>query len=168
MTTKITYEKLLTYAQYATAYINRGEKTKLAYAIERVGKKYPKYIKAYNEITEERQAKISDAYTDFASEDADKNIMRLIVKDEKGNVTYTENKYTRENKKACDEKIRNINKEYNNILQEFIYKEVEIEPCLTTSIPNNLTNQEIEAFTGIIIEPLKVNLNGESKHLQEA
>lgn len=169
--TKITYERLITYANYATNWLNKEEKnknTKLGYAIERFGKKYPKYIKEYNEILDERQFQINDAYTDFASEDADKNIARLIVKDDKGNVTYTENKYTRENKKLCDAKIRSINKETNDILLEFISKEIEIEPYYTTSIPDNLTIQEIEAFTGIIIEPAKVSSNGQEKKMQEA
>ena len=168
MTKKITYEKLLTYAKHATAYISRGERTKLAYAIERFGRNYPKYISAYDEIIEERQAKINDVYTDFASEDSDNNIMRLIVKDEQGKVTYTENKYTRENKKLCDEAIRKVNREYASILQDLIYKEVEIEPHFTTSVPDNLTTQEMEAFMGIVIDPVKASSNGHAKHLEEA
>ena len=169
---KITYEKLITYGNYATNWLSKEENknTKLAYAIERFGKKYPKYIKEYQEVLDERQAKINDAYTDFASEDKDKNIDRLIVKNDKGEVTYTENKYTRENKKLCDNKIISINKEYNNILSEFLSKEVEIETYYCSSIPSNLSFSETEAFTGIIIESvLKINhLNGQEKHLQEA
>lgn len=165
----ITYEQLITYASYASAWLSREENksTKLAYAIERFGKKYPKYIQAYQDLLDDRQSQINDAYTDFASEDAEKNIMRLIVKDDNGKVTYSENKYTRENKKACDEKIRTINREFNQKANDFLRQEVEIESYYSASIPENLTNQELEAFTGIVIEPIKISVNGQQT-LQEA
>lgn len=168
---KTTYDKLISYANYAAQWLDKGDNknTKLGYAIERFGKKYPKYIKPYQEILEELQVKVNDVYTDFASEDAQKNIMRLIIKDDKGKVTHTENHYTRENTKLRDAEIRKINKEYNDIITSFLETELEIEPYYSPSVPKNLTPLELEYFTGIIIEPkLEVSLNGHSKELQEA
>lgn len=172
---KITFEHLIRYGVYASQWIEKEENknTKQAYAIEKFGKTYQKYAKPHTEIKEDCQAEINDAYTEFASEDANGNIDRLIVKDDKGIVTYTENKYTRENKKLCDAKIRAITKKYTEKLEQFLLTEVEIQPYYCPSVPSNLTNQEREAFEGIVLAPtisddIRVGLNGESKYLQEA
>lgn len=173
---KITFEHLIRYGVYASNWIEKevNQNTKQAYAIEKFGKTYQKYAKPHTELKEECQIEINDAHTDFASEDANGNIDRLVVKNDKGIVTYTENKYTKENKKLCDAKIRAITKKYNEKLEALLVTELEIEPYYCTSVPTNLTNQEREAFEGIVIAPISANsdihvgLNGGSKHLQEA
>lgn len=166
---QITFEKLIEYNNCAATWLEKdkaNQNTKLSYAIDRFSKRYNKAMEPYNDIIAESNALINDARTDFASEDADKNLSKLIVKDERGNVTYTEYKYTKENKKLLDQKIRAINKETQKQIQEFLLKTVEIEPYFCISFPDNLTEYEKEIFAGIIIDPKMlevVPLNGQEK-----
>lgn len=163
---KMTYEKLMEYNSIAGVWLKKepsNQNTKLGYAISVFSKKYNKYLIPYNDIVNDRNERIDDAKVTYASEDEDKNLLKLIVKDDKGQVTYTEYKYTKENQNLFNKKVIIINKEANLKIEDFLCQEIEIEPYYATSLPNNLTEIERAAFTGIVINPsavMEVSQNG--------
>ena len=144
-----------------------NQNTKLGYAITVFGKKYNKYVKPYNEIVDARNEELEEAKTMLASEDDKGNLLKLIEKDDKGVVVYTEYKYTRENQALLNKKISIINKKANSKIEELLVKEIKIAPYYTTSIPASLTVIELEYFTGIVIAPIEVKANGSLKQLQD-
>jgi hypothetical protein len=102
----------------------QSEQTKLGYAIKKVGKQLDKIIVGYQE-------KLEDLRISLCSVDEKEN----VIKNEKDQYVYT-----RENLALFTSGARDLSKE-----------EYEIEPFICTELPKDLTEQEIEVFTGFVI-----------------
>jgi len=134
----ISYRKLLNFSQIINqrqAVINAsGKKTKeelkFLYAIKRVSPQFTK-------IQEDIQDKLADLDIDFASTEKKGNDEVLIV-DDKGNYMYT-----KEKRKAW--------KDARNEL--FDNETIDITPYFTTGIPKDLSDYELEVYSGIIVDP---------------
>jgi len=154
-----TYQKLMEYNSIASSWLQKDKSnvnTKMAHAITMFGKRYIKYLKPYDDIVNDRNEKLQDEKVRFASEDDDKNISKLIVKNDKGEVTYTEYKYTRENQRLLNHAISQLNKDANDKIEKLLSTTLQIEPYYCTSIPY-LTDIEKDAFGGIIISDADIN-----------
>jgi rhamnose utilization protein RhaD (predicted bifunctional aldolase and dehydrogenase) len=121
---KKTYELLFEFVNTSANWLekNPGE-SKQKYAIEKVNKRAEKAFQKYNE-------KVVDLGIKFCSVDDKKN----IIKDANKELVFTQ-----ENLLARNKAIR-----------ELMQEEADIEPYIVEA-PENLTEDQIEAFTGLII-----------------
>ena len=129
MTITTTYEKLFDYALTAQRWIAKdaaNKNTKLGYAI--VNKMEPRVKKA----AEGFNVRIEDLNIDHASVD-EKGVLLI---GEKGEFRYTK------------EELKKRNTAQRALQQETC----EIEVYFATALPEDLTEQEIENFTGFVIK----------------
>ncbi len=127
-----TYEDLLEFIECKNK-VKKGN-TKFDYAANRI---IDRIASATKKINKDYDKKQRDLIVDFASEDAEKN---LIVSD-KGLYSYT-----KENQKKLDSAIEKLQ-------DERLLKKVEIEPYIVSDYPE-LTERQEKAFEGLLI-PLK-------------
>ena len=129
---KKNYEDLLEFVAVGKEFIHTNPKeSKLSWAIKRVS---DRIVTSTKHLNKNFQKKIQDFRIDFASEDANKNL--IIEKD-----SYL---YTKENKKLLDESIR--------VAEAALFAEViEIETWFVES-PVELTDTEKKVFDGIVIK----------------
>jgi len=134
------WRNLLAFAQQSDTYLatNKGE-TKLEYAIKRVRSQITKH-------SEKLQEMMADIEIDLCVTD-DKDV---IQRDVQGNL-----RFTREN-------FKERNKRQRALLDE----EFEIEPFFVSKMPENLTPEQLMAFTGLILledQPMPFEPNVESQ-----
>jgi hypothetical protein len=123
--------------------------TKLGYALKRVSEKSiskaaKEYSNAYSEsyYTNVEKIQIDNALTDKVTGAilaAPKDSERPYLYDKEGlkAVMEAENRFSKETAQA--------------LLEEFDSKEFEIDPFLAKELPEDLTDEEIEAFKGFVI-----------------
>lgn len=131
-------------------------KTKLGYAINKCEKYCIKLLKPIFELEETMKISCNDINSDTAlTNPTTGEFVYDIVKDKDGNEVQ-KFKYTPITRKKRDNEMREVIKKYEQDLESLLEKEVEFEnPYYATEIPNNLTDEEIEAFTGIVIKPIE-------------
>lgn len=129
-----TLEEVLNFGTIANNYISRtqGKDEKFIYAIKKVAKKIKKHYEDYNDA-------IFNIDMDTCSVDEKGN----ILKDEQGNFVFTR---------------ENLIKKRNSI-KELIAQKVEFDNYIATSIPEDLTEVEIETFKDFVSD--KVNVEQE-------
>lgn len=111
------------------------EKSKFGYA-------YKRFIeKNYVPIIKERQERLIDVRIDNALED--KNTKEILT-DKESNRGY---KYSKEGLKKCI-------KDERKVMEEFEEKEIEIEPFISSFVPQ-LDEEQKEILNGLIIEDKK-------------
>jgi hypothetical protein len=131
-----TYKEILAFANASRGYLERvkGQKTKLAYAIERVTKGYAaqaeKLEAAYRE-------KLADLDIEHCSTDERGNILT----DGAGRYVYTKDAQRARLKRQREE------------LERLLGAVVEVEPYFATALPDDLSDAEREALTGFVIKP---------------
>lgn len=119
------------FSAMATAYLKRTENrdTKLKYAINRTASRIQKH-----------QERVNDALTDIEIDycvTEKRGEQDVIVRDAQGNLQYTKDKI----------------KERNKATRDYLSKEdIEIDPYFATSLPSDLNEFEIEAFSGFVIK----------------
>lgn len=131
---KLTYEKILIFSTY-TRYIKTREDIKgkkFEYALDKVMNRISNSCK---EIEKDYTEKVQDRKIEYASIDKDKNIITN---------EHSDYVYTIENTKKLTESTRKLIEERN-------YKEIEIEPYITTGIIPSLDINIIEVFKGLVI-----------------
>jgi len=121
-----TYERVLTFDGAAKG--RAGQKTKLSYAIERVMKSYAKQM--------------GDLYVAYQDKLTDLNIEHCSV-DERGNIIEPM-VYTKEAQRARLKGQREA-------LRALMEAAVEVEPYTASSLPEDLTDAEREAFAGFVL-----------------
>ena len=126
---KTTIKKLIEFANVGGSYLAKEKKDKLSYAIEKVSKR------SLKRIFEDHNDRIADIEIDLCSVDEKGN----ILKDEKGNLCYTK---------------ENLKKKRDQ-LKKLLDYEVDIEPHVVEGT-DGLTDEEIDAFYGIVLKPLTV------------
>lgn len=167
-----TLRRLLEYNTAAVHWLSKDKDnadTKLGYSISRMADRYTKAVKPYTDIIKKGNEDIDDARQDFQKEENGKLVWD-IVKD--GAKEVRERAYSKQDLKNLTKKIREIQQrvdmELESILEDETRNAVDIEPRFATSIPADLTDRELEAFTGIVIDPEMVKittpvLNGHKK-----
>jgi hypothetical protein len=132
-----TYEQILTFANAARGYLERskGQKTKLAYAIERVMKGY-----------ETQTTNLETAYRDKLE---DIEIEHCSV-DDRGNI-ISPYVFTKEAQRARLKARKEAS-------AELLKSEVDVTPYMATQIPDDLTEAEREAFAGFVVEEFEAEL----------
>jgi hypothetical protein len=121
-----TYQEIRTFLVIADAWAGRNtDESKFRYAITRVLKRGSKLDSEYVE-------KAEDVNIDNCATDKD----GVILRDDKGGFRFTKD----------GEKAR------NKARLELFHSTVEIEPHYCGEIPDSLTEEEREAFTGFVIE----------------
>lgn len=106
--------------------------TKFGYHYKRICEKF--YIPVVNEYNNA----INDARLDFAMEIESTKEVLMDTQSVRG---Y---KYTKEGLKNIIKKERELQEEWNK-------KEIEVEPFISSHVPENLSEEEKEALTGILI-----------------
>lgn len=125
---KTTYEQIYQFAFAARTWLSRDEKNaerKMGYAIKRLSPRIEKIQQRYQNARE-------DIQIDCCSTD-DKGI---ILRDDRGEYRFSKSELKRRNKEW----------------QELFESAVEIKPYIATEIPDDLTDEEREAFAGFVIE----------------
>lgn len=106
--------------------------TKFAYAYKRF------HEKNYFPLLKELQEQINDAYINNA------------LVDEKTQALLTDQENARGFKYSKDG-LKQVMKDENKISEEFNSKEIEITPFISVYIPENITEEEKEILTGIVL-----------------
>ena len=150
-------EKILKYNNLSIIWINKSpnnKDTKFGYAIEKVSKPIIKLLKPINELNEERDILINDLNADNALTNPTTGAFVYdIIKDKDGN-DVQKFQYSPVTRKKRDSEIRIVIKKYEKDLEDLLSKEIEFDkPYYASEIPPNLTDEEREAFIGIIIKP---------------
>lgn len=123
---KVSYQQLIEFNQVAASYLARNKnETKLRYALQRIQAQFPT-------IQQKIQLQLTEIEIDYCSEDESGNILR----DSYGNLKYTK------------EAIKKRNAAQRGLLQR---KDVEIQPHISSRIPDDLTPEEQSAFAGLVI-----------------
>lgn len=123
---KLTFERISEYSKEAREY-NKNNDNKLSYANKKV-------LKQLDKIQEEVDELIEEARINHCSVDDKGNVLR----NDKGGYEFTK------------DGIRNLTKDLKKIkLMEF-----EIKPYIAQVIPDDLTEEQIDAFVGIVITEL--------------
>lgn len=173
MNTTTTLRKLLEYNTAAVRWLSKDKDnadTKLGYSISRMADRYTKAVRPYTDIIKKANEDMDDARQDFQKEENGKLVWD-IVKD--GGKEVRERAYSKHDAKQLTKKLREIQEKMNADLESILNDEekstVEIEPRFATSVPLDLTDHEIEAFTGIVIDTaLNIPaLNGHAKETVE-
>ncbi len=100
---------------------------------------YTKFLKKnYNPIQEEINEKISDC-----------QLLNALVDEKTKEILYTDEfqkqyKFDKEGRQRLIDFIRKIDKEYND-------KEIEIIPCISSEVPEELFEEDKELLRGLII-----------------
>lgn len=154
---KKTYEQLLEYNVVAQNWLAKkkdNNNTKLGYAItKKMAKKIEKLLKPFADIDEKLIEGINDAKAEFAlTEPTTKKFVYDILKDKVGNETQVY-AYTNDGRIKREQKIKELKKQSQNDGEALMQNEVEFEPYYATEVPQDLTIEEKEAFSGIVIEP---------------
>jgi hypothetical protein len=125
---KTSWRKLTAFVTQADDYLlkHKGE-TKTEYAIKRVRAQIIKY-------SEKIQERMADIEIDLCVVD-DKEV---IQRDAQGNLCFTR------------EKFKERNQRQRAVLSD--EDEYEVEPYFLKSVPANLTDEQLEAFTGLVIQ----------------
>ena len=158
---KISLQRIAQYNVAAKDFLEKNKaETKFRYAVDKIFKKtnntdhFAIYHKEHSKIKE----KINVLRTMKASTDKDKNLMReeVTVTDSEGNTTTTKSgelKYTQENWISLNMEISGLNEEWAEQSIELLSKQIEIEPHIMSGedVPDNLTEEQIEAFTGFVL-----------------
>lgn len=127
---KKSWRDLLTFSQVADAYTtsHKGE-TRVGYAIKRVRDQISKH-------QETLQEKMADIEIDLCEADE----KTVILRDAQGNLQFTKDKFKEKNKQQ----------------RKLLDEEFEIDPFLIKDIPGDLTPDQLEIFSGLII-PVSTN-----------
>lgn len=129
---KTSWNQCTGFATAAQGVIGRSKETKLTYAIKRVIARLQKHQAVVSEALSDIE--IDYCVTEKRGED------EVIARDGQGNLQYT-----REGIKARNAATKKYLSESN----------VEVEPYFATTLPDDLTIEEIEAFAGFVITPGK-------------
>lgn len=126
---KTSWKRCIEFSNMAQAYLARTKgETKLKYAINRTLAR----VQKQQETVSERLADIEIDYC-LTEKRGDNEV---IVRDAQGNLQYTKDKI----------------KERNKATRDYLSKdEIEVEPYLATTLPTDLNEFEIEAFSGFVI-----------------
>lgn len=127
---KTSWKRCIEFSNVAQAYLKRtnGQETKLKYAISRTLARIQKQQETVNEWVADNE--IDYCLTEKRGEND------VIVRDSYGNLQYTKEAIKERNKKT---------REYLN------GDKIEIEPYIASGLPSDLTELEIEAFSGFVI-----------------
>lgn len=106
--------------------------TKFGYAYKRFCQKF--YVSMVNELN----AELGEVRIDNALEDEK---TKAIIRDEKSPRGYA---YSKEGEKKVGQEERRVRNEWDT-------KEIEVEPFISTYIPENLSEEQIDVLTGILI-----------------
>lgn len=128
---KTSWNKCVEFSNMAQAYLKRteGQESKLSYAINRVLSRIQKQQATINEA-------VSDIEIDFCLTEK-RGDNEVITRDARGNLEYTK------------QGIKDRNKATRTYLSA---DNIEIEPYIATSLPADLNEVELEAFTGFVIK----------------
>ena len=121
---EISVKKAIEVFNNASVFASKNEK--FDYAVKKLGKKLQPGFDKFND-------KLEEARIDHCSTDEKNNILR----DSKNNYIYT-----KDNLKALNKKVA--------VLQEEV---IQFEPYFAVELPEGLTEEQIELFTGILIKP---------------
>jgi hypothetical protein len=120
-----------------------------------------KFTYALKKVAKKLEAATKTILDDFNEKIADLNI-ELASVDEKGNIVYEVETTTEANgskkevktniPKFTPEKLREKNKRMSEMNKSILAIEVEFENYIATEIPADLSEDEIEAFKGFVIE----------------
>ena len=121
---KLTIKQINEFSIVGSAYM-KDHNNKLSYAIRKVNKNITSVVESINE-------NIEDLRIEHCSVDEKGN----VLKDEKGNY-----KFSKDGLRALAKAVKELN---NKIF--------EIEPFFATEIPDDLTEEQKEIFTGLVIE----------------
>lgn len=123
------------------------EENKITYALKKVSKRI--------------EAKTKEVLDDFNEKVMDVNI-ELASVDEKGNIVYevetvtdlagSKKEIKTEVPKFTPEKLREKNKRMAEMNKAVMKQEIEFENYIATEVPEDLTEDEIEAFKDFVIE----------------
>lgn len=140
---KTSFRKLLQFEQAAESYTQRrtGE-TKLDYAIKKLSDKFTAINTAF---TERLQAQLDDVRIDHCLTDPPDDPNGKIVRDSAYRYVFT-----KEGEKACKKELKKV----GDALLDM--EDIEIVPYFATQIPDDLTETELEAFSGLVIKPEQV------------
>lgn len=132
-TVKVKVSAVITFRGNAQLYkqINGGKKNALTWALDRM-------LKRTEDIQEDYNEDVNDARFELAGKDKEGFIIEEST--ENGGAKY---KYTPENRKKLSEKIK-----------ELQAKEVEVEPYIATSVPDDLPFDFRDVFTPFVLEEL--------------
>lgn len=152
----ISLKQLMDYNNISINWINKNPNnrdTKFGYAIEKLRKEITKYLKLIAELHENKHIEINDINSDNALTDpTTKKFIYDIIKDKDG-ADVQHYCYTPETRKKRDNEIRQALKKYDHQLEVLLETQIECPCYYASEIPSNLTETEIEIFTGIIIDP---------------
>lgn len=131
---KFTYKRLLTFHSMANFFLVRDKNNsmgKFAYAIQKIANQYDSIFAKYN--SEEK-----DLLDKYQSTDEHGNLAYDIVEKTQFPCFTPANKTKYRKAKEA-------------LLEKWLTKEFEIEPYMANDIPKDLSFNEIDAFTGLIL-----------------
>lgn len=126
---KTSWKRCIEFSNMAQAYLARTKgETKLKYAINRTAARIQKHQERVNDA-------LADIEVDYCLTEK-RGDNDVIVRDAQGNLQYTRDKI----------------KERNKATRDYLSKdEIEVEPYFATTLPTDLNEFEIEAFSGFVI-----------------
>ena len=171
---EITLQQLIDYSNASFYYLRKKKEnadTKLGYAISRMAKPVEKALKPYKELLEEQQIEVDEINIRNASTDKTSGVLTYdTAKDEQGRETRNY-KYTPEALIKRNAEIRTVLKTYEEKVETLLSQKAALpNPYFATELPPDLTLQEREMFTGVVLDPivLKASSNGVEKTPVEA
>lgn len=132
---KFSWNKLVEFANAATIYLKThpGE-TKLSYAINRT---LPKLAR----LNEAVVARLGDIDADYCLTEKTKDGNEVIMREENGDFRFDREGW----KKRNAERVKFLNA-----------AEIELDVYFASGVPDTLTETELQAFEGIVVDPIDV------------
>lgn len=135
---KITYRRLIQFDQAASQYLANNKNTKLAYALERINKQLKVLVERFQtELREE----VEDLQLEYALTDPPNSATGKVVKNDKGQYEYT-----KDDEGRLKNAIRGVQK------RRIDEDEYDLNAYFATKIPDNLSDEALEAFSGVVIQ----------------
>ena len=154
----VTYEQLLKFLNLAPTWMRRKPEhplTKLGYAISRMLPVVQKLIKPLNELQVERDTEIETLKLRHCWVNPTTRVIEYdIVKDAQGNESQTY-RYTADKRIELNVAINGVLKKYDGVkYEEILQQKVDISnPYYTVEVPDGLSADELEIFSGIVVAP---------------
>lgn len=152
---RTSFKKLIALDQAATAYTNRhSEETKLGIAIKRLMNQ----VRPINEkFNEELQCEMESIDIDTCVTEPPDDANGKILRDAQGRYVFT-----RTGEKARMAKRRKVRQDALN------GEDYEITPYFVSRVPDDLTDEELEAFEGFVIRPEQAEAMRQSRGEESA
>lgn len=152
---KTSFRNLVVFDQSAGGYLAKHkDETKLSYAINRILGEIRTAAKKFNEDWQET---LQDIQIDHCLTDPPGEPNGKVLRDSEGRYVFT-----RESEKACKKAAREARDKAMD------KSDVEIAPYFATLVPEDLSDEELEAFKGFVVRPEQVESMLQAREAGEA